>query len=80
MIGKLKESFGSFVSKECEFCGEKIEGKPVEAEVKVPGYVGKHSKYFCSQDHVAKWKNYIKKWEKNNHEIPMQGTCPTCMG
>ncbi|MFB6089092.1 MAG: hypothetical protein ABEK36_04910 [Candidatus Aenigmatarchaeota archaeon] len=80
MIGKLKESLGSITKKECEFCGESIDGEAVEAEVKVPGYVGKHSKHFCSKRHVSKWRDYIKEWEKKNHKIPMEGTCPTCMG
>lgn len=74
MLGKLKKVFG----KTCHYCGELAE-EPVKAEVKIPGYTGRHEKNFCSKEHLEKWQEYIKEWEEENYEIPDKNKGPTCV-
>jgi len=66
-------------SKKCHFCGKKIEGKAVKKDVKVHGYYGMNSRYFCSQEHYEKYQKFMKKYEKRR-KIPMESGCVTCMG
>lgn len=80
MISELKELLSSVTQKKCQFCNEPIQNKKVTAEVKIPGYAGKHTKHFCSQKHLSAWRQYVKEWERGNHKVPEKGTCPTCMG
>lgn len=57
-------------AKKCEYCRIKIEnGKEVKKDVKVPGYIGTHSKNFCCEEHTNKYEqeleDYIKKQGKS---------------
>ena len=47
--------------KKCEYCGVKIEkGKEIFTEVKVPEYIDKMDKPFCSDEHADYYKMYVK--------------------
>lgn len=84
MIQKLKDIMSSVVSEECQYCEEDVdtdsEGS-VKDSVKVPGYTGRHEKWFCCKEHRRKWNEFIEDWENKNHKIPESSkSCPTCMG
>lgn len=48
-------------SKECELCNQKIKKETViYEEVKVPEFIGKRTRPFCSKEHALFYKLYIK--------------------
>ncbi|MEW6617732.1 MAG: hypothetical protein AB1333_04960 [Patescibacteria group bacterium] len=58
-------------AKKCEYCREKIEkGNGVKRDVKIPGYVGTHSKNFCCDEHASKYEQemeeYLRKPRKSS--------------
>lgn len=63
----------------CHFCDSVLEDGSVVEKVKVPGYVGKHRKKFCSEEHLKSWKEFVEAWEKENYEIPETNKGPTCV-
>lgn len=77
----MKNKIKKLIGKKCLNCKNKIKSGGVKSSVKIPGLVGFHEKWFCSEDHKKEWENFIKDWEKRYHKIPenSEGNCPTCM-
>ncbi|MFP4116308.1 MAG: hypothetical protein ACLFTQ_03875 [Candidatus Aenigmatarchaeota archaeon] len=78
----MLEALKGLLKSSCHVCGETIEGKPVQEEVKVPGYTGRHRRAFCSQEHLDEWKSFVEEWEEENHKIPETNkgsACVNCM-
>ena len=58
--------------KKCAYCNKKIEkGNEILAEVKVPEFVNKITKSFCSSEHAELYKKYMK-------GTPSKNSCPYC--
>lgn len=58
--------------KRCQYCGEKIEkGKEVSVEVKIPEFINKVIKPFCSEEHAELYKKCVKGTSSKN-------SCPFC--
>ena len=58
-------------AKKCEYCRTKIaKGKEVKKDVKIPGYIGTHSKNFCCEEHIDKYglemEDYMKRPRKSS--------------
>jgi len=62
----------SLFKKKCAYCNEKIEkGNEILAEVKVPEFVNKVTKSFCSSEHLELYIKYVK-------GTPSKNSCPYC--
>ncbi len=64
----------------CFHCEEKLNNK-IKAEVKRPGFIGLHSKKFCSENCIEEYKEFISKYEEENGKISMHtngGMCLSC--
>jgi hypothetical protein len=58
--------------KKCAYCNKKInKGDEILAEVKVPEFINKVTRAFCSPEHVELYKQYVK-------NIPKVNSCPYC--
>jgi len=59
LFGLLKEK--------CVYCREPIEKeKEINAEIKIPGYVGVFKKNFCSQEHINAYKSEVSTVKKTS--------------
>ena len=59
--------------KKCAYCNKKIEkGKEVFAEVKIPEFIDRKIKVFCSGDH-------FKKYLLENKETQSKSACINCL-
>lgn len=61
-------------NKKCGYCRTKIEkGKEIIRDVKVLGYIGTHSKNFCSNEHANKYEQELKEYSKQGNK--KKGCC-----
>ncbi len=53
--------------KKCEYCKVKInKSEEIFKSVKVPGFIGTYPKYFCCEEHVAKYEEEVEEYLKNS--------------
>ena len=56
-LTKLSDLFNN----ECELCKQKIKKEEaIYEEVKVPEFISKRTRPFCSKEHALFYKNYVK--------------------
>jgi|GEM_PF-5224133 len=66
MLNKIKTGLKSFLGQKCLFCGKTNDERSFKAMVKVPGYLDKKEKYFCSPECLEAWGEYAKERSKHN--------------
>lgn len=80
MLQAARNLVRSIATKDCHTCGGTVGDAYVLDDVKVPGYTGVHEKPFCDEDCLEQWKQHVREWEEQNHEIPLTNTGPACGG
>ncbi len=80
MLSAVTDWLTQRLATRCHLCDTAIDDASVRADVKVPGYTGRHEKAFCSEAHLDAWKRYVTAWEAANYEIPPSNTGPACGG
>ncbi len=74
MLSRIKRTI---LGEKCQHCSQKIDD-PLYAVVKIPGYVGKHEKAFCNEEHLKEYRKGIEKWEEKYGKIPGEQKGPIC--